>query len=96
MKKNVLLKVGERTEIRDRIVPAVYGEDGELLTPETVEQYSVNVPIMEARNVEMTAEEIAELETQRAELPEPEPTPEERMEAQVLYTALMTDTLLEV
>ena len=51
---------------------------------------------MEVRNVEMTAEEIAELETQRAEMPEPEPSPEERMEAQVLYTALMTDTLLEV
>ena len=43
-----------------------------------------------------TPEEIAEFDLQRAELPEPEPTPEERMEAQVLYTALMTDTLLEV
>ena len=96
MKKNVLVKIGERTEIRERIVPAVYGEDGELLTPETVEQYTVNVPVMEARNVEMTAEEIAEMEAQQAELPELEPTPEERMEAQVLYTALMTDTLLEV
>ena len=45
---------------------------------------------------EMTAEEIAEMEAQQAELPEPEPSPEERVEAQVLYTALMTDTLLEV
>lgn len=45
---------------------------------------------------EMTAEEIAELETQQAEMPEPEPSPEERLYAQVLYTALMTDTLLEV
>ena len=43
---------------------------------------------------EMTAEEIAEFEHQQAGLPEP--SPEERMEAQVLYTALMTDTLLEV
>lgn len=56
-----------------------YGEDGELLTPETVEQYTVTVPVMESRNVEMTAEEIAELETQQAEMPEPEPTPEERL-----------------
>lgn len=96
MKKNVLVKIGERTEIRERIVQAVYGEDGELLTPETVEQYTVNVPVMEARNVEMTAEEIAEFERIQAEMPEPEPSPEERMEAQVLYTALMTDTLLEV
>ena len=42
---------------------------------------------------DMTPEEI---ERQAAEMPDPEPTPEERMEAQVLYTALMTDTLLEV
>lgn len=79
MKKNVLVKIGERTETRERIVPAVYGEDGELLTPETVEQYTVTVPVMEPRNVEMTAEEIAEIERQQAELPELEPTPEERL-----------------
>lgn len=81
MKKNALVKVGERTETRERIIPAVYGEDGELLTPETVEQYTVTVPIMEARNMEMTAEEIAEFERQQAELPPPEPTPEERLDA---------------
>ena len=51
---------------------------------------------MVSQTVEMTQEEIAELTRQQAELPEQEPTPEERMEAQVLYTALMTDTLLEV
>lgn len=80
MKKNVLVKVGDRAETRERIVPAVYGEDGELLTPETVEKYTVTVPVMEPRNVEMTAEEIAEFERQQAELPEPEPTPEERLD----------------
>lgn len=79
MKKNVLVKIGERTEIRERIVPAVYGDDGELISPETVDKYTVTVPVMEARNVEMTAEEIAEFERQQAELPEPEPTPEERL-----------------
>lgn len=81
MKKNVLVNIGERTEIHERIVPAVYGEDGELLTPETVEQYTVTVPIMESRNVEMTAEEIAEFERHQAEMPEPEPSPEERLDA---------------
>ena len=45
--------------------------------------------------IELTPEEIAELERLQAEMPEPEPSPEERIEAQVLYTALMTDTLLE-
>ena len=43
-----------------------------------------------------TPEEIADFERQQALMPEQEPSPEERMEAQVLYTALMTDTLLEV
>ena len=81
MRVNELVKVGERTEIRERIVPAVYGEDGELLTPETVEQYTVTVPIMEARNVERTAEEIAEFDRQQEEMPEPEPSPEERLDA---------------
>ena len=81
MKKNVLLKVGERTETRERIIPAVYDENGEIVTEETVEQYTVTVPVMETRNVEMTAEEIEEFERQQAEMPEPEPSPEERLDA---------------
>ena len=81
MKKNVLVKVGERIETRKRIIPAVYGDSGEIIKEETVEQYTVTVPIMEARNVEMTPDEISEFELQQAELPEPEPTPEERLDA---------------
>lgn len=81
MKKNVLVKVGERTETRERIIQAVYDESGEIVTPETVEQYTVTVPIMEARNVEMTPEEITEFERQQSEAPDPEPTPEERLYA---------------
>lgn len=81
MKKNVLVNIGERAEIRERIVPAVYDDNGKLLTQETVEQYTVTVPIMEARNVEMTPEEVAEMERQQAELTEPEPSPEERLDA---------------
>lgn len=81
MKKNVLVKTGERIEIHERIVPAVYDDNGKLLTQETVEQYTVTVPIMEARNVEITADEIAEFERQQEQLPEPEPSPEERLGA---------------
>jgi len=40
-----------------------------------------------------TEEEIA---ADHAAIPEPPPTEQERMEAQVTYTAMMTDTLLEV
>lgn len=96
MKKNVLVKIGERTEIRERIVPAVYDDNGELLTPETVEQYTVNVPVMEARNVEMTAEEIAEFERQQTEMPEPEPTPEERLAELEAQNQMLTQCLMEM
>ena len=43
---------------------------------------------------DMTAEEIAEYNNSIINIPQ-EPTQEDRIEAQVLYTALMTDTLLE-
>ena len=36
---------------------------------------------MEARNVEMTADEIAEMEVMQAQMPQPEPTPEQRLDA---------------
>ena len=93
MKKNVLVKVGERTETSERIIPPVYDEDGELLTPETVEQYTVTVPVMEARNVEMTPEEISDFERQHAETPPPEPTPEERIEKLETENAYLKEAL---
>ena len=45
---------------------------------------------------DMTPEEEETYRKEKNAIPELEPSPEERMEAQVLYTALMTDTLLEV
>lgn len=80
MRKNVLVKIGERVETYDRIIPAVYDENGEIVKEETVEQYTVTVPIIESRNVDMTPEEITEFEHQQAEMPEPEPTQEERLD----------------
>lgn len=62
MKKNVLVKVGERTETRTRTVPAQYDESGNLTAEETEETYEVTVPVMEAQSVEMTAEEISEVQ----------------------------------
>lgn len=43
---------------------------------------------------DMTLEEEAEYNNSIPNIPQ-EPTQEDRIEAQVLYTALMTDTLLE-
>lgn len=77
MKKNVLVQVGERTETRIRTIPAQYNEMGELISDSYDEAYTVTVPVMEARNVEMSAEEIAELEAMQANLPDPQPTLED-------------------
>lgn len=81
MKKNILVKVGEREETRVRTIPAEYSEMGDLIRESYDETYTVTVPIMEAQNVEMTPEEIAELEAMRANTPAPSPTPEERLDA---------------
>lgn len=79
MKKNVLVQVSERAEVRIRTHPAQYNEMGEMIADAYDETYTVNVPIMEARNVEMTAEEIAELERMQAQTPAPAPTAEDRL-----------------
>ena len=80
MKKNILVQTGERTETRIRTIPAQYSEMGELIADAYDETYTVTVPIMETQNVEMTAEEIAEMEAMQAQMPQPEPTPEERLD----------------
>ena len=77
MKKNVLVKTGERTETRIRTIPARYSEMGEMIAEAYDETYTVTVPVMEAQNVEMTPDEIAELEAMRAQIPQPEPDPNE-------------------
>ena len=77
MKKNVLVQVGERAETRIRTHPAQYNEMGELIAEAYDETYTVTVPVMEARNVDMTPEEIAELEAMQAAMPEPQPTLED-------------------
>lgn len=92
MKKNILVKTGERLETRVRSIPARYDERGELIAEAHDETYTVTVPVMESQNVEMTAEEIAELEAMQAEMPEPSPTPEQRLD--VLEPT--TDDMVEI
>ena len=92
MKKNILVKVGEREETRVRTIPAEYSETGDLIRDAYEKTYTVTVPIMEAQNVEMTAEEIAEMERMTAEMPMPAPTAEQRLD--VLEPT--TDDLVEI
>lgn len=93
MKKNILFQVGERTETRIRTVPAQYSDMGELIADAYDETYTVTVPIMEAQNVEMTEEEIAEFERMHAQMPEPVPDPSDarmtEIEAALIELAAM-------
>lgn len=93
MKKNVLVKVGERKEQRIRIIPAQYDEMGKLIAEAYDEAYTEIIPIMEAQNVEMTAEEIAELERMQTQMPEPVSDPSDarmtEIEAALIELAAM-------
>ncbi len=95
MKKNILVQTGERTETRIRTHPAQYNEMGEMIADAYDETYTVNVPIMEARNVEMTAEEIAELEAMQASAPKPEKSAAERVAALEAQVAALSALLAQ-
>lgn len=79
MKLNELIKVGERTEIRERIIPSTYDEEGNLLTEETTEAYEVIIPIMETVTRDMTAEEEAEFLANQPVAEEPQKSDAERI-----------------
>lgn len=88
-------QTGTRTESYTVTIPPEYDEEGNLISEEHEETRTREVPVMGMVYRDMTPEEIAELEKLQTELPEEQPTQQDRIEAQVMYTALMTDTLLE-
>ena len=88
-------QTGTRTEEYTVTVPPEYDNEGKLITEEHEETRTREVPVMGMVYRDMTAEEIAEMEKIQAEMPTEKPTQQDRIEAQVMYTALMTDTLLE-
>ncbi len=95
MKAAEYKQTGTRTESYIVTIPAEYDNEGKLITDEHEETRTREVPVMGMVYRDMTPEEIAELEKIQTELPEEQPTQQDRIEAQVMYTALMTDTLLE-
>lgn len=88
-------QIRTKTEEYTVTIPAEYDNEGKLITDEHEETRTREVPVMGMVYRDMTSEEIAELEKIQTELPEEQPTQQDRIEAQVMYTALMTDTLLE-
>lgn len=76
------MRIAEYKQIEERIEvihhEATYDEDGNILTEANDDEK--HIPVMGIVYRDMTAEEIAEIERQQTEMPEPEPTPEERLD----------------
>lgn len=83
------------TDIIESVMPILDDDGNDTGEFETVRK---EFPVMGMVYREATPEEIAQAEAAQAEAERQEamrePTVEERIEAQVMYTALMTDTLL--
>lgn len=72
-------KIGIKTEKYKIIVPAEYDEKGNITSIEHEETRTKEVPVMGLVYRDMTPEEIAEMEKIQTEMPEPQPTAEERL-----------------
>lgn len=89
---NDLVKVGERTEQRVIHHAAEYAEDGSIAAEAWDETVEVQVPVMDTVCRDATPEEEAEFERQKAEMPEPEHTAEERLNKLEPRTDALEDT----
>lgn len=74
-------QTGTRTESYTVTVPPEYDEEGSIISEEHEETRTREIPVMGMVYRDMTAEEIAEMEKIQTEMPEPQPTAEERLEA---------------
>ena len=92
MRINELVKVGERTEQRIVHHAAEYADDGSITKEAWDETVEVQVPVMSMVYRDATPEEEAEFERQREEIPEPEPTAEERLDKLEPRTDALEDT----
>ena len=80
------MRIAEYKQISTRIEQRVihhkteYDEDGNSINEAWDETVEMEVPVMGMVYRDATPEEIAEMERQQAELPEQEPSPEERLD----------------
>ena len=88
-------RVDERTEEYTVNIPAEYDEEGNIIVEEHEEIRTRTVPVMGIVYRDMTEEEIAEMQRRQKQIPTEEPSQLDRIEAQTMYTALITDTLIE-
>ena len=88
-------QIDEHIEEYKVIIPAKYDEQGNIIIEEHEEVHTRTILVMGMVYRNMTEEEIAEIQKQQEEVPQEEPSQLDRIEAQAMYTALMTDTLIE-
>lgn len=79
MKTAEYKQTGTKTEEYTVTIPPEYDDVGNLISEEHEEIRTREVPVMGMVYRDMTPEEIAEAERLQANIPEPEPTPEERL-----------------
>lgn len=72
-------QIDTRTESYTETIPAEYDDEGNIISEEHEETRIREVPVMGMVYRDMTPEEIVEAEKLLANIPEPEPTPEERL-----------------
>lgn len=74
-------QVSTRAEQRVTHHDAIWDDNGNIVAGEWDETVEVQVPVMGMVYRDAIPEEIEEMERQQAEMPEPEPSPEERLDA---------------
>lgn len=72
-------QVDTKTEEYTVTIPAEYDNEGKLISEEHEENRTREVPVMGMVYRDMTPEEIAEAEKLQADMPDPQPTEEERL-----------------
>lgn len=73
-------QVDTKTEEYTVTIPPEYDDEGNLISEEHEETRTREVPVMCMVYRDMTPEEISEAEKLQAEMPEPQPTEEERLD----------------
>lgn len=89
-------QIDTKTEEYTITVPPEYDEEGNITSEEHEETRTREVPVMGMVYRDMTPEEIVEMEKAQADMPEPAPTPEERIRTLEEQNQMLTECLLEV
>ena len=89
-------QISSRTEQRVIHHDNVWDDNGNIVARAWDETVEVQVPVMGMAYRDATPEEIAEFERQQAELPKPEPTPDERIAQLEAQNQMLTECLMEM